>query len=68
MEIALSGQDLDAPQALLFSHPGFKAEYVPPPEPPKPDPKKPAPPRPRRRITLPDPVPESVRALTVGMY
>lgn len=45
VEIALSGQDLDAPQALLFSHPGFQAEYVPPPEPPRPDPKKPAPPR-----------------------
>lgn len=39
VEITLTGTDLDEPTGLLFSHPGLKAEYLPP-EPPKPDPKK----------------------------
>lgn len=30
-EILLSGQDLDEPQGLLFSHPGIKAEMLPAP-------------------------------------
>src|SRR4051812_41007249 len=46
-ELTLTGADLDATEALLFSHPGIKAEVVPDP-PPKVDPKDPkkAPPPP----------------------
>jgi hypothetical protein len=48
VEMTFSGQDLDAPTALLFSHPNIKATPVIPPAPPpaKPDPKKPQPPEP----------------------
>jgi hypothetical protein len=41
VEVTLTGQDLEEPQTLLFSHPGLKAELVPPPPPPAPDPKQP---------------------------
>src|SRR5262249_33142149 len=40
VEVAVTGQELDEPQGLLFSQPGFKAEFVAPPPPDK-DPKKP---------------------------
>ncbi|MEO2089331.1 MAG: hypothetical protein ABGY75_07520, partial [Gemmataceae bacterium] len=46
VELTVNGFDLDDPTGLLFSHAGFKAELVVPPE-PKPDPKdkdKPKPP------------------------
>jgi hypothetical protein len=45
LEVTFTGQDLEDPQALLFSHPGIKAEPIVPPAPPAPpvDPKKPAP-------------------------
>jgi hypothetical protein len=39
-ELTLTGADLDETEALLFSHPGIKAEVIVPP-PPKPDPKDP---------------------------
>ncbi len=42
VEVAFTGQDLEEPQGLLFSHPGITAEPVLPPAPPA-DPKKPAP-------------------------
>jgi hypothetical protein len=38
-EVTVSGFDFDDPTGLLFSHPGIKAEYLPPKE-PEPDPKK----------------------------
>jgi len=37
VEVAVTGSDLDEPQKLLFSHPGLRGEYLPPPPP---DPKK----------------------------
>src|SRR6516225_7924438 len=51
VEVAFTGLDLEEPQALLFSHPGIKAEPVLPPPPPPPDPKKPMPPAPKPPIT-----------------
>jgi hypothetical protein len=42
VEVTLTGQDVEAPEGLLFDHAGFKAEAVPVPPP---DPKKPAQPR-----------------------
>lgn len=54
VEVLLVGTDLDAPTALLFSHPALKAELVPPPSAaaaPKDAPPQPA--GPRFRITLP---------------
>jgi hypothetical protein len=39
VEVTLTGQELDAPQKLLFSIPGVKAELM---KEPQPDPKKPA--------------------------
>src|SRR5262245_12297004 len=43
VEVTFAGTDLEDPQAMLFSHPGIKAEAIipPPPPPPKVDPKKP---------------------------
>ena len=43
--LTVFGTDLDEPTGLLFSHPGFQAELVLPPE-PKPDPNKKDPPKP----------------------
>jgi hypothetical protein len=43
VEVAFTGIDLEEPQALLFSHPGIKAEPIQPPPTPPPDPKKPKP-------------------------
>src|SRR5436305_1246454 len=40
VELSFTGQDVEAPQGLLFSHPGLTAEAIVPPPPP-PDPKKP---------------------------
>lgn len=42
VEVTVVGNDLDDPTGLFFSHPGLKAEYLPP-KPPEPDPKKKAP-------------------------
>jgi len=51
LEVTLNGQNLDDPQELLFSHPGIKAEAVPPPASPKKG--KPAPkPQARFRVTI----------------
>jgi hypothetical protein len=66
VEVTFSGQDLEEPQALLFSHPGIKAEPVQPPAPPPPDPKKKGPPAPtpavnRFKVTIAADVP-------VGLY
>lgn len=44
-ELTVNGTDLDDPTALTFSHPGFTAELIVPPE-PKPDPNKKDPPKP----------------------
>jgi hypothetical protein len=56
VELTFTGTDVEEPQALLFSHPGIKAELVVPPPPPPPDPKKPAPPPqptiPRFKVTI----------------
>jgi hypothetical protein len=42
VEVTFTGQDIDEPHELLFSHPNIKATAVTPPEPPtKPDPKQP---------------------------
>jgi hypothetical protein len=41
VEVAVSGTDIEDPQALLFSHPSIKAEPIAAPPPPPPDPKKP---------------------------
>ena len=49
VEVTFTGTDLEDPEALLFSHPGFKAEPVKSPAPPG-DPKK-APPK------IPPPLP-----------
>jgi hypothetical protein len=48
-EVALTGVDLDATEALLFTHPGIKAEVVvePPPKVNPKDPKKTPPPPPK---------------------
>jgi hypothetical protein len=46
VEVTFAGTDLEEPEALLFSHPGLRAEAIVPPAPPEPknpDPKKPAP-------------------------
>ncbi len=39
VEVTTNGFDIEEPTGLYFSHPGIKAEFVPP-EPPKADPKK----------------------------
>lgn len=56
VEVSFSGTDLEEPQALLFSHPGIKAEPVIPPPPPaaKPDPKKPK--NPKAKPSPPPPI------------
>jgi Bacterial pre-peptidase C-terminal domain len=41
VELSLTGVDLEETEALVFSHPGIKAERLPEPEPPKADPKDP---------------------------
>jgi hypothetical protein len=41
VEVTFTGQNLEDPERLLFSHPGIKAEPVAPPPPPTADPKKP---------------------------
>jgi hypothetical protein len=51
VEVTFTGVDLEEPQALLFSHPGIKAEPIQRPPPPAPDPKKPMPPAPKPPIT-----------------
>jgi hypothetical protein len=45
VEVTFAGVDAEEPEALIFSHPGIKAEAIIPPEPKQPpvDPKKPAP-------------------------
>ena len=55
VEVTVNGFDLDDPTGLLFSHPGFTAELVLPPEPkpdPKADPKK-DPPKPPAKPKVP---------------
>ncbi|HEX3148837.1 MAG TPA: PPC domain-containing protein [Gemmataceae bacterium] len=50
-DLGLTGANLDDAEALIFNHPGIKAEIVPPPAEPKvdpKDPKKPAPPPPKK--------------------
>src|SRR6516165_5193698 len=51
VEVTLSGQELDAPQSLMFSTPGIKAELVNPNPAPPVDPKKPAPKQPMQAPT-----------------
>src|SRR5947209_18012470 len=45
-EVTFTGTDIEEPEALVFSHPGLKAEPIAAP-PPAPDPKQP-PPKPAR--------------------
>jgi hypothetical protein len=57
VEVTLTGLDLDEPAGLIFSHPGLKAELIPPPPPPAPDPKKPndkppPPPPPKFKVSI----------------
>ena len=52
-ELILAGTDLDEANALLFGHPGIKAELIPLPPPPKVDPKAPPPPKVDPKIPLP---------------
>lgn len=62
VEVAFAGTDLEAPQQLLFSHAGIKAEAIVTPPPP-PDPKKPAPVKPpmptisKFKVTIPADLP-----------
>jgi len=50
-EVTFTGQDIEDPEGLFFSHPGIKAEPIIPPAPPV-DPKKPAvKPAPRPPVT-----------------
>ena len=41
VEVTVTGNDLEEPEKLLFSHPGIKGEYISPPKDPTPDPKDP---------------------------
>jgi hypothetical protein len=74
VEVTLTGVDLEEPTGLLFSHPGLKAEFLPPPAPPPPDPKKPdakpAPPGPPKfKVTVAGDAPLGVHDLRfVGKY
>jgi hypothetical protein len=43
VEVTFTGQNLEDPERLLFSHPGIKGEPIAPPPPPPPDPKAPKP-------------------------
>lgn len=52
VEVTVNGFDLDDPTGLLFSHAGFKAELVVPPE-PKPDPKEKDKPKPPPKPKVP---------------
>ncbi len=57
-ELTVTGGDLNDLEALLFNHPGIKAELIPEPEPkadPKKDPKKKNPPRRKRGQGRPSP-------------
>lgn len=51
-ELTVVGTDLDDPEKLVFSHPGIKGEFVPPPAPPV-DPKKKDNPPPKANPTGP---------------
>ncbi len=54
VEVSFTGTDLEAPEKLLFSHAGIRAEPIEPPTPPA-DPQKPAPPKPpvtRFKVTI----------------
>ncbi len=69
-EVTLQGTDLDEADALVFSHPGIKAEVVKP-EPPKVDPKDPkkAPPPPPKAPLPPNKFKITVAAdVPVGQY
>jgi hypothetical protein len=48
-DLGLTGANLDDAETLVFSHPGIKAELLPPPPDPKPDPKDPKKDQPRRK-------------------
>lgn len=64
VEVTLTGSDLDDVQTLMFSHPGIKAELIPPPPPP--DPKKPTPPGPPRfRVQIAADVPLGLHEVCV---
>ncbi len=52
VEVSFTGTDLEGPEALVFSHPGIKAEpVVPPPTPPADPNKPPAQPAPKPAVT-----------------
>ncbi len=52
-EVTIVGTDLDEPEKLVFSHPGIKGEYLPPPAPPVDPKKKDTPPSPKANPTGP---------------
>lgn len=63
VEVTLTGADLDDAKTLIFSHPGLKAELLPPPPP---DPKKPTPPGPPRfRVSIAADVPLGMHEVCV---
>src|SRR5258708_231375 len=77
IEVAFTGQDIEEPEALLFSNPRIKAEPIIPPPPPlpppadpkkpaaKPDAKKPEPKKPEPKKPEPKPVPPPVTKFKV---
>lgn len=74
VEVAFAGTDLEEPQALLFSHPGIKAEPIIPPA-PAPAPAKPADPKKPAPAPMPPPKPPVTRFkvtiaadVPVGLY
>jgi len=63
VEVTLTGTDLDEAKALVFSHPGLRAELIPPPPP---DPKKPGQPAPIRfRVSIAGNVPIGIHDVRV---
>jgi hypothetical protein len=63
VEVTFGGTDLEEPKALLFSHPGIKAEPIVPPPPPA-DPKKP-PAKPDPKAAPPKPPPVTKFKVTI---
>jgi hypothetical protein len=62
IEITWTGENTEEPQGFYFSHPGFKAEPVPPPPPAPADPKKPSAPQPitKFKVTIPPDAPPGI--------
>jgi hypothetical protein len=69
VDVTFAGTDLDEPEKLLFSIPGFKADLVPPPPPdpkaPKPQPNAPKPPA-VYKVTVPPDAPLGVADVRIA--